>query len=106
MKDFFLKVILPEVLIEIFGRIMFIPVVSNVFSWVGARIASKLIDRGVLKIKTSLIDLLSSESKQKYAPVIELLLEAQSKDALTEEEELEYEKRLKAVVRGNRVPLL
>lgn len=59
-----------------------------------------LIDKGVIEVKVTLIDVLSESAKKHYAPEIAMLREAQSRPALTPEEEKEYAKRLQDLVKN------
>lgn len=58
-------------------------------------------DKGVISLKVSILDGLDEKAKKGYEPMIELLREAQNKEFLSEEEELEYEKHLKEMVQNH-----
>lgn len=74
----------------------------------GAYLKSKILslikgfyDAGVVTIKVEMLDKLAEDAKRGYEPMIQMLREAQTKEFLSEEEELEYEKRLKDAVRSH-----
>lgn len=84
-----------------FAFILNIPIFG---SWLRGKIEAvckKLFDAGVVTVKTEILDKLEADAKRGYEPMIELLREAQNKEFLSEEEELEYEERLKDSVRNH-----
>lgn len=84
-----------------FAFILGIPVFGP---WLRGKILAvlrKLFDHGVLAVKWEVLDRLSEDAKRGYQPWIDKLKEAQTKEFLSEEEELEYEKRLKDAVRNH-----
>ena len=100
LKTLFLEALLPEILKGIFGSLLGIPFVGSFITWVADKVVAKLLEKGIIVLKVEIIDQLSNEAKVKYAPMITLLREWQAQNELTEEQEAEYEKRLKEAVRN------
>lgn len=82
------------------GIVLKIPVIGDGIRKVIDWGVGWLIDKRVIEVKVGLIDTLSEKAKRDYAPMIEMLKEAQSKPSLTPEEEAEYAKRLQNIVKN------
>lgn len=83
-----------------FGFIMGIPILGPYLRSKMLDVLKKLFDNGVITVKWEFLDGLDAKAKEGYEPMIAMLKEAQNKEFLSEEEELEYEKRLKDMVRN------
>lgn len=83
-----------------FAFILGIPIIGPWLRDKILEIFKKLFDKGVISVKWEILDGLEERAKKNYEPMIALLREAQTKEFLSEEEELEYEKHLKNSVRN------
>lgn len=84
-----------------FGFIMGLPIIGPYLRGKILAVLKKLFDRGVISVKWEILDALEESAKKNYQPMITMLKEAQTREFLSEEEELEYEKRLKDAVRNH-----
>jgi hypothetical protein len=100
IKTLFMEALLPEILKGIFGSLLGVPFLGNFITWISEKVVLKLLEKGIIVLKVEIIDQLSNEAKVKYAPMITVLRESQTQDELTPEQEAEYERRLKEVVRN------
>lgn len=109
----FMNVLLPSVVSRVAAVVPFFGTVTAVVGWftgipvigpwllsVAENFVRELIKEGVINIKWEVLDKLSSSAKRGYEPMIAMLREAQTREFLSEEEEAEYERRLKEVVRN------
>ena len=84
-----------------FAFVLGIPVLGP---WLRGKILAvlkKLFDMGVITVKWEVLDKLDAKAKAGYEPWIAKLKEAQTKEFMSEEEELEYERALKEMVRNH-----
>lgn len=78
-----------------FAFILGLPVVGPYIKDKIEAVCKKLFDQGVITVKWEVLDAVADHAKKGYEPQIALLKEAQTREFLSEEEEQEYEKRLK-----------
>jgi hypothetical protein len=84
----------------IVGVILKIPVLGAGIKKVTEWAINWLIDKGVIGLKDGLLNLLSEKAKADYAPMIDLLREAQAQPSLTPEQEKEYAEKLHNIVKN------
>lgn len=106
LKTIFLGGVIPAMLaaasaqFPLVGVVLGIPIlgpgIRKVIDWC----VGWLIDKGVIQLKDTLIDVLSEKAKKHYEPEITMLREAQSRPALTPQEEANYAKRLQDLVKN------
>lgn len=84
-----------------FGFIMGLPLIGPYLRSKMLAVLKKLFDKGVITVKWEIFDKIDAKAKAGYEPMIAMLKEAQNKEFLSEEEEAEYEKRLKDMVRNH-----
>lgn len=84
-----------------FGFVMALPIIGPYLRSKFLAVLKKLYDKGVITLKWELLDSLDEKAKKGYEPMIAMLKEAQTREFLSEEEEQEYEKRLKDMVRNH-----
>lgn len=80
--------------VPLFGILLRIPILGEIIRRGIQAAIDDLFEKSAIEVKMELIDRLSDAAKEKYAPQIALLQEAQSRPALTPAEEEEYAKRL------------
>ena len=84
-----------------FAFILGLPVIGPYLRGKLLAVLRKLFDAGVVTVKWEWLDSLDAKAKAGYEPWIAKLREAQTKEFLSEEEELEYEKALKEMVKNH-----
>lgn len=99
------KVLLPAAFLAVGGgALSFVFSIPLIGPWLRDKIISTfklLYDWGVIELKVAALDRLDAKAKEGYEPMIEMLREAQTREFLDEEEEAEFEKRLKEMVRNH-----